>query len=206
MHPGYQRLLGAPSRLLIGLGLAGLLGLGLWGGIAMRGAAAQVTTLQPSPHIVHIHGNVAHVFTSLGELKAHSVAVVLATVTSQSPEMAPEQAMYTLSTLHIDQVLWSNVKIGSSVIVWQVGGTTADGRTRYEMEDFPIFTSGSQYVLFLASPAPKPGEYWTTGAYMGVFSLNKAGRITSYSPASAHTGVYVQDVPVATFEQQIGAS
>ncbi|HEY7342233.1 MAG TPA: hypothetical protein VH591_15255 [Ktedonobacterales bacterium] len=181
-----------------------LVGVALWAILASRarptpGVAKPTNT---RTQVVYIDGSLAHVYKSIGELKAASSAVVVATVMSQSSEMK-DNDMYTLSTVHIDQVLWSKDHLGETAVIWQLGGKTADGSINYEMRDFPLFMGGARYVLFLTAPTPKPGGYWTTGAFQGAFSVDGNGIVQPYSRASSQVGLNVSAAPLNDFTKQV---
>lgn len=194
------------GRGVIALCIVALVGVGLWGAMAFRSTPTSNAGSHSSAsvRVFHIDGRLAHVYNSIGELKAASDAIIVATITSQSSEMLDDQ-MYTLSTVDIDRVLWSKDKgqLEDTAIVWQVGGTSADGSVRYEMDDYPVFTPGARYVLFLTTPTPKPSGYWTTGAFEGAFSLDASERVSSYSPLSAQIGINVRGVPLSDFAAQV---
>lgn len=184
-----------------------LVGVALWAMIASRARPTSGLSHPSNPHaqVVYIDGSLAHTYKSIGELKAASSAVVVATVMSQSSEMI-DNDMYTLSTVHIDQVLWTKDRLDETAVIWQLGGKTADGSINYEMRDFPLFTEGARYVLFLTVPTPKPGGYWTTGAFQGAFSVDGNGIVQSYSRASSQVGLNISAAPLNDFTKQVMAS
>ncbi len=189
---------------------AGLLTLSIIGmisGIVLVAALAAnaLRSGPPATRVVTIHGSLAHVYSSVSELKADSRLVAAVTVLAQTP-LARNNTLYTRSTVRLDQILWSSSqRPPSTAVVWQLGGRVADGRTMYQLEGFPVFAPGARYVLFLTDPAPQPGEYWTTGAFQGAFTLDASGYVNSYSGESAQTGVYIHQVPLAAFAHSVQA-
>lgn len=174
--------------------------------------AGVLSGLQPpsSPHqavVHHIHGSLAHNFGSLAELKGGATLVVLGTVVSQQNEVDAYGVPSTLSMFQVQQTLFGAQLEGTSLVVRQLGGVGADG-AKWRDDEFPPLTSGARYVLFL-TPALSQGEYYTVGAYQGVFAVDSNGDVTSFTKVTTggfQIGVPVQAMSLAGFIHQVQAT
>lgn len=156
-----------------------------------------------APSVVHVDGSLARVYHNLHELKTASTIIVIGVVKSQHVETGSQPPTYTLSSLSIEQTIWSSASgsVPTSVEVRQVGGQAPDG-TISTMDSFPVFSRGARYLLFL-TPALAAGEYYPVGAFQGAFSIDASGLARSYSAESAQTGVYINGTPLATMIRNI---
>lgn len=182
-------------RRIVGIGLAMLVvaGLATWyfleqGGV--RGAAR--------PALV-VDGSVAQEFRSWGELKGGATIIAVVTAGSQRTQAAPTSGVpgETITSMQVGRVIWSRHGGGPTTVdVRQMGDATAT------VANYPLFTPGSQYLLFLVPNVLNPAEYFTVGAYQGVFKIDASGQVMPLSPSSVAGALNVH-TPLATVAQAI---
>lgn len=61
------------------------------------------------------------------------------------------------------------------------------------MRDYPLFEVGARYLLFLVPDDQHSGEYYTVGAYQGVFPISAGGSVRSLVQDSSSTAFIVHD-------------
>lgn len=149
--------------------------------------------------------SLAKAYSSWKELKADSTFIVIGTAGKQDVAMGrsrrgTEYPEWTLTSLKVEQVVHGSASRGSSLIVKQHDGASADGSSRTVVEGSQLLTSGKRYLLFLV-PSPTDGQYYVVGVYQGLFGIDSAGLVDSVSLVPP--GVAVHHVPLASIVEAI---
>ncbi|MGP8056399.1 MAG: hypothetical protein ACLP9K_02160 [Nitrososphaerales archaeon] len=154
------------------------------------------------------------VFQSIGELKQASELILIAQVASVSTSAGPGGYPVTRYNLTIIRVLVgnSNLTVGGSVSMAQIGGSTQDVTVR--VKGYPTLSQGNSYLFFLSAPGSFLSPYYGTdfisvGGPQGTFIVqngNVYSLDTIYPQEDAWLGIKASGTPLSQFiaEVQIG--
>ncbi len=166
-------------------------------------AAAQNTRF--AGRIVLVHGSLARTFKTWGSLKGAATLIVVGTAGSQNIELDPSLEQlpdgtsyhlpWTATTIQVERVLKGSQTGLQTVLVRQRGSLTTEN-PRVISEDFPLLTTGQRYLLFLVL-SEVPGEFYPTGSFQGVFSVNAEGGVNPFTADGGTLGVPVHNAPLA---------
>ena len=107
--------------------------------------------------------------------------------------------------MRIDRSLQGDIAPGHFVDVLQTGGVTPDGTDIY-IQDFPLLTPGTRYLLFLTPAVVVPDQFYPVGALRGVFTISPDDMVDSYNDAAAEIGVAVRGTPLEQLTATIRAT
>jgi len=144
-------------------------------------------------------------FRSWGALKGASDLIVVGTAGAQRTTADDHNIPWTATTVRIDRSLQGDIAPGHSVDVRQTGGVTPDG-TDIHIQDFPLLTPGTRYLLFLTPAVVVPAQFYPVGALCGVFTISPDDLVDSYNDAAADIGVAVRGIPLEPLTATIHAT
>ena len=144
-------------------------------------------------------------FRSWGALKGASDLIVAGTAGAQRTTADDHNIPWTATTVRIDRSLQGDIAPGHSVDVRQTGGVTPDG-TDIHIQDFPLLTPGTRYLLFLTPAVVVPDQFYPVGAPRGVFTISPDDMVDSYNVAAVEIGVAVRGIPLEQLTTTIHAT
>jgi hypothetical protein len=113
---------------------------------SLTACAHQTHQASRSDGLRHLGGSAAKEYSSLGQLKAGSTAVIRVTATAASsvvPAAVGSDIPATVTQVTVDKVLWGNDGGATTLGIRQLGSTTTVS------DDFsPLLQAGKSYVLF----------------------------------------------------------
>lgn len=151
------------------------------------------------------YANWAGEFRSWGALKGASDLIVVGIASAQHTTVDDHNLPSTATTIQIDHSMQGDIAPGHSVDVRQTGGVTPDG-TDIHLQDFPLLTPGTRYLLFLTPAGVVPAQFYPVGALCGVFTISPDDMVDSYNDAAAEIGVAVRGLPLAQLTATIHAT
>lgn len=122
---------------------------------------------------------------SVADMTQRSDVVVHARVVRQDVEMR-ENVPWTKSTLQISEALKG--KVGTTVEVWQQGGTAPDGVQSTLAGDMELAT-GDEIVIFLAQ---REGDYFSFLLGWSVFNVDRTGRFATVRRNQMDLAAYIE--------------
>jgi len=160
---------------------------------------------KPQHPIVMAQGSFAKIFTSWGELKGAATSIVIGTAGAQQTVVDSHGRPWTTTAVQVSQTLQGDTTTAQPLLVRQLGGVAGDGRD-WQLDGFPLLTSGSRYLLFLTPTLVTPGQFYPVGGPMGTFKVDTDGHVNAYSPEVAQIGVSVPSAPLDQVIQALTAA
>ncbi len=129
----------------------------------------------------------AHNFTSWGQLKGAATFVVVGTAGQQGSSTDRNGFPWTTTTVHVDRIVADpGGLVAQDVTVRQMGSATLT------IENFPLLQPGSRYLLFLTPTVVTTDQYYPIGAYQGVFTVAPDDTVRSLTSGPGTGGLQMQ--------------